>query len=216
MVQDVVESLEFAQMLNTRFCHDMAGPVSAVNNGLDFLQAEDAQDMREQAFSLLSLSASESFAKLRMYRIAFGVAKPSLESPVDEMKEVVADYFKHGKITLDWPPRPEDGFQEKLMNPVRQMLACMMMITSSALIYGGNITVRRIADGDTRLIRISGEGQRIKDDDNLRNILIERRNEPELSSQNVPFYYARYLLEQQKMKWDVKVEANHIIFNMHY
>ena len=72
--------IRMSELLLTRFTHDIAGPVSAVSNGLDFLMqdSKNADDpggieIRNQAVDLVEESAKQSLARLQAYRMAYGV-----------------------------------------------------------------------------------------------------------------------------------------------
>jgi histidine phosphotransferase ChpT len=52
-----VNGPDFAAMLAARLCHDFISPASAIVSGLDLLEDPSAQDMREDAMSLIASSA---------------------------------------------------------------------------------------------------------------------------------------------------------------
>jgi len=52
-----IDETRLAEMLCTRLCHDLTGPIGAVNNGAEFL-SEDGFDMQHEAMQLIFTSAS--------------------------------------------------------------------------------------------------------------------------------------------------------------
>jgi histidine phosphotransferase ChpT len=44
----MIEELRMAEMLCTRLCHDLTGPIGAVNNGAEFL-SEEGFNLQNQA-----------------------------------------------------------------------------------------------------------------------------------------------------------------------
>ena len=48
-----------AEMLCTRLCHDLTGPIGAVNNGAEFL-GDEGFDMQNEAVQLILSSAHEA------------------------------------------------------------------------------------------------------------------------------------------------------------
>ncbi len=209
------EKIVFAEMINTRFCHDIAGPVSAVNNGLEFFEDESDPEVREQAVDLLRLSARESFTKLQMYRMAYGRAAHAAESNVSELKEIVFRYFEQGKITLDWPDSPEDGFQEKINNEIRQLLVNMILIMASQLVYGGTLKIRKTISGQDRQLLVEGTHNRLREDKEIDAIL---RSEPveAYTPQNVPACFFVLLAERRKALIHFQRETDRLELRVNY
>src|SRR5690606_28656759 len=95
--------ITLAGLLCSRLCHDLISPVGAFNNGLEILSDEDDPDMRAEVMSLLSQSAGQTAARLKYFRLAFGLGGAFGETvAADELMAVVEDYFAGGKIGLDW------------------------------------------------------------------------------------------------------------------
>ena len=63
--------IELAALLSARLCHDLAGPVGAVNNGAELLSDGDADGM-EDARDLISSCAGQAVRRLRFFRLAYG------------------------------------------------------------------------------------------------------------------------------------------------
>lgn len=164
-----LDSIAFAEMLNTRFCHDMAGPISAIHNGLDYLIDESIpEEMRNQARDLLVLSSKEALAKLQTYRLAYGRASATGESSVAELKDIVQRYFLHGKVALDWP---DGGFSANINNEIRRLLMNMILLVSRMLVYGGTLSVRKEVMPHGRRLHVSGAHEKVKHDPELEKIL---------------------------------------------
>ena len=65
-------ALRVAGLLASRLCHDLVGPLGAVNNGLELIAEED--DMAKEALSLAQRSAKRASSRLQFFRYAFGAA----------------------------------------------------------------------------------------------------------------------------------------------
>src|ERR1700712_252210 len=65
---------EVAAYLAARMCHDFISPASAIVSGLDLLDDPSAQDMREDAMSLIAGSARKLSDVLEFTRVAFGAS----------------------------------------------------------------------------------------------------------------------------------------------
>ncbi len=129
-------------LMVTKLCHDLAGPLGGLANGLDYLEESLSDntggDMLAQSVDLLKLSAGEATARLKFFRQAYGVVGDrALEA--EQARQIVEDLIAQTKIKLIWQSVPA-----ALPAPHYQMLlqACGLMTT--VLIYGGDMEV--IAD----------------------------------------------------------------------
>src|SRR5271156_4908152 len=92
----------FAELLCTRLCHDLTGPVGAVANGAEFM-SEEGFEMQGQHLDLITSSAEQAVARLQFYRKAYGRITEDGEAHLAEQKKIARDFFAGGKVTLDWP-----------------------------------------------------------------------------------------------------------------
>lgn len=215
MSNSLDEKVHFAEMLNTRFCHDMAGPVSAISNGLEFLKDDSSPEMQQQAMDLLVLSSKEALSKLQVYRMAYGRVNLTTESSVDEIRDIVGRFFLHDKAALDWPQSPEDGFEPKLNNGMRQVLVNMIMLVSRFLVYGGTLSVRKKIESDRRCLIVTGENERLKEDAEIDGIL-RGEGGKELSPHNVPAYFFMNVVQLRNMTLRFERESGKVTLTATY
>jgi len=132
--------LELASLLASRLCHDVVGPVGAIQNGLELI-AED-QSMTDMAMELIRKSAAQATAKLQYARLAYGAAGGAAMLDPDEAGRATAAMFAGERATLDWrwsgPPAPRDGVKVAMI---------MATFALGAVPRGGTITVTREDDG---------------------------------------------------------------------
>ena len=69
-----IDPLELAALVASRVCHDIISPVGAIVNGLEVLEEEKDESMREFAQDLVQKSARQACAKLQFSRLAFGAS----------------------------------------------------------------------------------------------------------------------------------------------
>ena len=63
-------NLKMAQLLSSRLCHDLIGPVVAISGGLELM--EEGMEDTAPALELMAKSASQATRRLAFFRIAFG------------------------------------------------------------------------------------------------------------------------------------------------
>ena len=92
---------KFAEMLCTRFCHDIIGPVGAVNNGAEFLR-DEMPSVKSQALDLIESSSKEAVSRVQFYRQAYGVGLQNSVASLNETKNTAQNFFLSTKNELVW------------------------------------------------------------------------------------------------------------------
>lgn len=144
------------ELLASRICHDLISPVGAVNNGVEFLQDMGA-DTGDEAIELIAMSAQQASAKLQAFRIAYGAGgrDPNIK-PEDIHKTFAAVITGDNKVTQEWNPYGDIGFEER-PNGYCKTLMGTLMLAQECLPKGGKITV---VAGDTPLqTKVIAEGE---------------------------------------------------------
>lgn len=137
----MLADVRMAELLCTRLCHDLTGPIGAVHNGAEFLNEEGA-GVQSQVTDLIISSAHSAVARLQFYRVAYGQVKDQGEAPLAERKKMAADFFSDSKITLDWPDSHTDASGVSVSLKMLRLIYNLLIVASSALIRGGTIAVR--------------------------------------------------------------------------
>ena len=155
MVQ--LSDLELAALLCSRVCHDVISPVGAVTNGLEVLEDEDDEAMREVAFDLVRRSARQASAKLQFCRLAFG-ASGSQGSNIDlgEAGDIARLFVGEEKVKLDWQAPRENRPKLEV-----KLLLNMMLVAMSTIPRGGVVEIT--ANGEALMARSRGQAARISD-----------------------------------------------------
>lgn len=185
----VTIDLQVAELLASRLCHDLVGPVGAVNNGLELLQ-EDDFDMAEEAVALAGKSAEQAATVLQFFRMAYGMAGNRQGSDLAPLRDLATRYLAHTKVSLDWPAEPApDGAPEGL----GKLLLNMIELGLGGLPRGGTLGVS-LGRGDGVIeaeIKVVGAGAGLRDED--LSALSDSIDVEALSPRNVHGYFTRML-----------------------
>lgn len=134
--------LDLASLLASRLCHDVVGPVGAIQNGLEMM-AED-ESMTVMAMDLIRKSAQQATAKLQYARMAYGAAGGADVLDPAEAGRLTAGMFAGERASLDWtwtgPAEP------RVPVKIAMLLATYAL---GAVPRGGSVTVRHDEDGVT-------------------------------------------------------------------
>ena len=66
--------LELAALISSKICHDVIGPVSAINNGLEIFDEEEDAQAKNYALDVIRNVTETASARLQFARFAFGAA----------------------------------------------------------------------------------------------------------------------------------------------
>lgn len=180
------------ELLASRLCHDIVGPVGAVNNGMEMLE-DDEFDMAEEAMKLASVSARQAAHALQFYRMAYGMAGDRVGGDLSELRKLAGQALEKSKVTLEWqeiqtPEGAPDGFGKLTLN--------LLDLASESLPRGGRLDLAYDLQDGAFVIRAlaSGQGCTLRGDtaDGLDpNVKIE-----DLTPRNIQGYFTRLLTQR--------------------
>lgn len=146
-----------AALIAGKLCHDFISPAGAISSGLDLLKDPSAQDMRDDAMSLIEASAKKMVALVSFARVAFGAATSAERFSGAELGELVAGLTEGGRATLDW--KAEDASYSKAQS---RALVNLAYLTMAALPSGGTAVVSTRRDGQDLIIEGLAQGNRAR------------------------------------------------------
>jgi histidine phosphotransferase ChpT len=154
-----LDGLDLAALLCSRVCHDVISPVGAIVNGLEVLEDDQDESMREFALELIGKSARQASARLKFARIAFGAAG-SAGASIDlaDAEGVAKGMFSDEKTKLTWSA-PQALFPK---NKVKLLLN-LVMVATSAIPRGGviDVVVSGAGEAPTFVFKAKGSHARI-------------------------------------------------------
>ncbi len=190
-----MDDLRLTSLLCTRLCHDLVGPVGAMNNGMELL-SDTTGGLDTDVVDLLRRSAGEAARRLRFFRAAFGQPdRTGDDGGIGEARMVAQTFFEESKITLDWPgdtPPPAAAAAAAADARFIQLLLNMVLCAAETLPRGGEIAVRSSAGADGVTVSVAAAGPAIKVSDALRTALAGTGDFQTLDARSVqPFLMAR-------------------------
>ena len=180
--------LRLAELLCSRLCHDLVSPVSALNNGVEFLEGGARDD---ETIDLIAFSSEQVSRRLQVLRLAFGAALNQAPDPFSDARQAALKYFDGAKAQLDWPagavtddPPAAAAFARSLLNAV--------MLLGEALTRGGSLTVRRV-ELPGSVFEIAARGPRLTFELELEAMLDGRVGIGDASARTVQALLVRHL-----------------------
>ena len=178
-MSNILSSTELTELICTRLSHDVIGNVGAVANAVELLEEGD-MDFLDDIRSILKVSSSVLSARLKFFRLAFGLVNGNLEQ-TEVVRKTAEDYLK----TLGNANYPI-ALRLELHNPAFGRAALVsIMIAADTMIKGGTIEAREV-DGKFGVITHSPSALSAEKINNIKSVLAGER--PENMAQYAPVF----------------------------
>ncbi len=193
--------MRVAELLASRLCHDLVGPIGAVNNGMELLEDEDL-GMSEDAIQLSASSARQAANLLQFYRLAYGMAGGRIGDDFGDLQALAAGFLASTKTTLEWAAgQPAQDTPEGL----GKLLLNLIVLGEECLPRGGTLGIA-LSDGAAGLevaVTANGTGARLREES--QPVLADDVAIEELTPRNVHGYFTRLLA--QRMGSDLIIDS---------
>ena len=187
-------SRDLNALLGSRICHDLISPLGAIGNGVELLTMSGAGAAPEIA--LIAESVDNANARIRFFRIAFGLASPGQGLGASQVRAILKDFYQASRLTVTWQSEGDSLRREVKLSFL--LLLCL----ESAMPWGGRVTVQR--EGDKWLL--SGTADRMSVSPEMWQLLSDPAAEVELTSANVHFALAPEAARELDRALDARVE----------
>lgn len=188
---DVTVDLRVAELLASRLCHDLVGPIGAVSNGME-LMADEEFGMADDALALATNSASQATQLLQFYRLAYGMAGSRQGTDLTPLGELAKGYLMHKKAELDWPSDQRPG---DLPDDAGKLILNMIALGVEALPRGGTIGISATAGaGGSIEVKAVGSDAALRED--AASSLEESVQVDDLTPRNVHGYFTRMVAQR--------------------
>jgi histidine phosphotransferase ChpT len=205
----MISEIKLAEMLCTRLCHDLTGPIGAVNNGAEFL-SEEGFDLQHEAMQLIISSAHQAVNRLQFYRQAYGRVNDHGEASLSEKKALVEQFFSGTKLKLDWPDSHTDASGISVSQKMARLVLNLVIVASASLIKGGTIAIRVAEDAQARSLTLTGTGDMVKLDAETAAILRGEIDEEEISPKTAQAFLTTKIASELGASIHFTVEATTI------
>ena len=211
----MIDDAALASSLSSRICHDLASPIGALGNGVEFLSGRVDDATREHATKVIEDSVRQAAARLAFYRAAFGMGGSLGENArLSELRDMTAAILQGGRVQLDW----ETGEEEIARGPMRVMLN-LVLLGAESLPRGGVLRAGVVAnDGarsaSDRMIIVVAEGPMLKLTPRVQALLLNGAlpaGEHAMEPKESPALLTHRLAAQIGAQLNCAVEDEHVI-----
>jgi histidine phosphotransferase ChpT len=201
----VLVDIRILELLSARLCHELVGPVTAVNNGVELMGEDDPEFVRD-AVALVGQSAGRAAQLLQFYRFAYGTLTPGSSAGPDP-RELTRSLLEGGKVTCEW------SSAALALNPEWHKLACnMLVLAAAALPRGGTIEVATPTTGSG--LAITARGDTINVTEEGRAALERTAGLDDLTPRTVQGFFTACLAEQLDVSLAAAVQSNELVLTV--
>lgn len=199
-MENKLEATALAELICTRVSHDIIGNIGAVSNAVELLEEGDL-DFMDDIKSILKTSSTVLAARLKFFRMAFGLNNINLEK-VDVVETTIRDYLK----TIGNQNYPI-GLELEIKHPGFCRVAMVgAMILADTLIRGGVITITENENAELS-IRSNPDAQQSADKIKMMKDILEGRTQ-EISAQYAPMFYLLEVIKGNHARLKVADSSN--------
>jgi histidine phosphotransferase ChpT len=180
----IMVEMRVMELLNARLLHELISPVGAINNGVELMEEEDA-DFVKDAMKLVANSAKTAGHRLNFYRFAYGSGRGSTG------RDAANGLFDGSKIKPDWTDTAT-----ALPLEWQRLAANMLVIVAEALPRGGAVTVTgQSLGGDNHSIVVNASGDSVNLTPELRAALVDGASVDALTARTIHAFYSARVAE---------------------
>ena len=162
-------------LLGSRICHDLISPIGAISNGLELLMMDGTQGGPEMV--LISESVANANARIRFFRVAFGLATKDQRIGRTEVKSILTDVTSGGRLQIDW--QSEADLSRAEVKIIFLLIQCL----ENAMAYGGRISVT----ASDQKWQVYGVADKLRINTSLWEVLANPAATPEITPAVVQF-----------------------------
>ncbi len=171
----MTEKPDLTALIGSRICHDLISPIGAISNGLELLMMDGAQSGPEMV--LISESVANANARIRFFRVAFGLAQPDQRIGRAEVLSILADLTQGGRVQIAWQSGTD------LARGEVKIAFLLIQCLENSMAYGGQISVT----ADNGKWSITGQASKLKVNMDLWSVLANPASAVEITPAVVQF-----------------------------
>jgi histidine phosphotransferase ChpT len=203
---DALDSLDLAALLASRLCHDVINPVGAIINGLEVLETEKDEAMKQVALELIHKSAGQASARLQFARLAFGAAgSAGAEIDLGDAGQLARARVEDERTKLAW------NLPRALLPKNRvKLLLNLVVVAGSTIPRGGAVKVDPIGEGAGMGFHLEAQGQNARIPPALPGLLAGTPEQP-VDVHLIQPFYAGLLARAAGMRVSLAAEGDRVV-----
>ncbi len=205
-VDKEITDLELAALVSSRICHDVVGPVGAIFNGLEVLEDDDDEQVKQYAMDVIRRNTKNAWARLEFARLAFGAAgSAGTDIPFNKIQDL-ANAILEEKHKVEW--KSEHDFMPK---GYAKLILNLVVVAVAAIPRGGVIQFNVSGDVEKPEIQITAKGDGARLPERVPDILNGSSKDP-IDALVIQPYYTYRLLKNGDLSIKLEFNENEVGF----
>lgn len=194
----MTDKLDLAALVGSRICHDLISPIGAIGNGVELISM--AGSISGPEMMLISESVAHANARIRFFRIAFGISSQEQRIGRLEVAAVLSDISHGSRVQIDWDS-PNDLARRDI-----KLVFLLILCLETAMPFGGKISISR---SETRW-SLTGASQKLRADATLWDRLQNPMAAAEIGPAQVQFALVPDEINRQHRRLTLEIGAAEI------
>lgn len=194
----MTEHINIAALLGSRICHDLISPIGAIGNGVELLMMEGNGIGPELA--LISESVASANARIRFFRIAYGLCTGDQRIGRTELLAILSDATQGGRVSINWQVETD------ILRREAKLAFLAIQCLETALAFGGSVIVRK---EDNKWV-LTAKADRLKVDPDLWEYLSNPSTTTDLTPAQVQFALLSDEIARQAFRLTVDIRETEI------
>lgn len=190
---------DITALLGSRICHDLVSPLGAISNGVELLSMVSLAAGPEM--DLISESVDNANARIRFFRVAYGVAMESQLLAATEVRSILVAIGQTSKITVNWGPDGDVSRQDA------KLVFLMIQCFEAAMPWGGTLDINQ----QNRNWTMTGSSERMKLDQTLWDGLYQGDGRSDIRAAEVQFLLVPMVLQELGRNLSLQLDQNNVV-----
>ncbi len=156
MVSHFTVDLRVLELISSRLCHELIGPITGISTGIELASGGENGADRE-ILELLGFSAAQASARLQFYRLAYGLGGSDDESvTLGQITRLCDGIVGETRVTCDWSA--VGSLDARMRKSDARLFLNLFVIACDSLPKGGTVSARPSEQGARIVLEAAGEG----------------------------------------------------------
>ncbi len=189
--------LYFANLMCSKVCHDIIGPLGAVQNGFELLEGESDKKAQHNILEIIQKSTHNAIAKMEFERLSMGLGGGTLgdDIHINVLADLCENYLKSDKTPFTVNSQ-RDSIKKNHLRVLMNLF--LIAINSAPRCQHVGIEITFLQDKPQFVLQATSDYAKL--DDNMIAVIQLQKNIFDLTPREVLYYYTGLLILQSEMK----------------
>ncbi len=203
-----LHELDLTALIASRICHDVVGPVGAIFNGLEVLEDDDDEQVKQYAMDVIRRNTKAAWARLEFARLAFGAAgSAGADIPMNKIEDL-ANAILEEKHKIKW-----QSAHDFLAKNNAKLLLNMIVVAVATVPRGGEILSEVSGTLERPTFKFVAKGDGARCPERVPGIL-KGEHDGEIDALIIQPYFTYRLIKELGLKVTIEEAENQVTLTL--